>query len=136
MATTPPPAPNPVAPTQPTNQLPKAHLAEGRYFSRAFEKEALCYDQPCAFFAAVMMNKGATDLYMLVCDARDKSPVFPHLAPVKVPAGSTGSLDWSFAPRRMRDGIYIAASTAPDLKTLSATADCFFEVAYDLLYPA
>jgi hypothetical protein len=117
-----------------TNPLSSAR--PGRYFSRAFEKEAVAYNQPCVFRVAVMTNNGAGPLWLCVADSRDNNAKVPHLAPVLVPNGSTGSLDWSMAARDMRDGIYVYASTDPTNKALPGTNDVFFEVAYDLPYPA
>lgn len=95
--------------------------------------EIVSVNKRCRFKACAVANKGAVDFWLWVCDSSTTGATSPTCCPLKVPAGTTQSLDWTEAPRDMAQGIYCAATTDPQVKTLIAANDAFFEVAYENL---
>lgn len=105
----------------------------GQYDSASYEKEKVVVDKPCVFQAAACFNNGAAMLYLIIMDKSTTSGAWPtdnRGGIVEVPPQSARSLDWTLAPRTMQNGLYIAVTTDPATKTLPATNDAIFSVAY------
>ena len=85
------------------------------------------------FRSCVVANKNAAQGFWLwVCDSNNEGAAKPSMAPLWVPPLSSQSIDRSYSPRRMYNGIYVVATTDPVVKTLPATNDAYFEVDYDV----
>lgn len=83
------------------------------------------------FKAAFVANRGAAPFWMWVCDSATTGATAPTCVPVYVPSLTTQSLFMADVPRQMVNGIYVCATTDPEVKTLIAANDAFFEVAYE-----
>jgi hypothetical protein len=90
---------------------------------------AVCKDR-ALLKSAVVANKGGVPFWLWICDSPTTQDR-PTCAPIYVPALTTQALDWTAAPRLMSQGIFVLATTDPETKTLIATPDAWFEVAYE-----
>lgn len=93
--------------------------------------ELVAVGSPARFKALTVANKGAVDFWAWVCDSSTSGAITPTIPPLFVPAGTTMALDYSQIPRDMINGIYVCATTDPATKTLIASNDAFFDVAYE-----
>ena len=105
----------------------------GQYDSQSYEKEKVVVDKSCVCQAVTCFNNGASMLYLIVMDKSTNAGSWPsdnRGGIVEVPPQSARSIDWTLAPRTMQNGLYVAVTTDPTTKTLPATNDVLFGVAY------
>jgi hypothetical protein len=117
-----------------TNPAPEPQPLRLAHFSTQvngdWQREAMACMVPCNLVAANCANKGVAGLWFWICDSQTVGAIKPTCAPVYVPPNACLSLDWRWAARSFAQGIYVCVSTDPVTKTLPATNDAFFEVAY------
>lgn len=96
-----------------------------------WERERVACQKQCAVAGVAVANKGAAGFWLWICDGGTAETDKPFLCPIYVPGGSSNSLDWSMRPVKFVHGCYVCATTDPFTKTLIATPDAFFDIAYE-----
>ena len=98
-----------------------------------WERFHIVQQRRCKFKSCVVSNKNpAQGFWLWVCDSNNEGAAKPAMTPLWVPPMSTQSLDRSYSPREMLNGILVLATTDPVTKTPPATNDAYFEVDYAL----
>jgi hypothetical protein len=108
--------------------------ADRKYYTQAASGLATHHDvdpNPSYFFTVVMNNHHATDdRWLQLFDATElPADTTPPLASIKIPAGSTGTIDFGHAIP-MASGIVVACSTTGPLLTITGSDEAKFFVAW------
>jgi hypothetical protein len=110
------------------------HVSAGNrvYRSPSGEETVQVSGVPARFYSAVLYNGTGDDVYLQLHDTTtNPDPGDVPWPPVKIPSGSTGTLDFGVGGVVMANGIFLAASSTAMTFTDSSGTDCLFCCSYD-----